>query len=154
MLAIGAVERAVATWHQQYASKRGAYAGIWFNGHLCGMINHINLDWMNRWTVLSYWIDAAHQGKGIMTACCRAFVAHAFNAWKLHRITIECASENTRSRAIPERLGFKLEGVIRESEWLHGRYVDHAVYGLLYSEFAKAHPAVQESVASGKLGPG
>ncbi len=34
MQAIGAVERAVATWQQQYSNKRGAYAGIWYNGNL------------------------------------------------------------------------------------------------------------------------
>jgi ribosomal-protein-serine acetyltransferase len=69
-----------------------------------------------------------------MTECCRAFIAHAFETWKLNRITIECATENTRSRGVPERLGFKLEGVVRQSEWLHDRYVDHALYGLLKSD--------------------
>ena len=53
-----------------------------------------------------------------MTACCRAFVAHGFDTWKLNRITIECATENVRSRAIPERLGFKLDGIVRGIEWL------------------------------------
>jgi hypothetical protein len=100
------------------------------------MINHLNVDWLNRWTALSYWLDAAHQGQGIMTACCRAMVDHGFNAWKLNRITIECATRNTRSRAIPERLGFKLEGIVRGIEWLHDCYVDHAMYGLLRSDYA------------------
>jgi ribosomal-protein-serine acetyltransferase len=80
-------------------------------------------------------LDAGHQGKGIMTACCRAFIAYGFNSWKLNRVTIECATHNTRSRAIPECLGFKFEGVIREVEWLHDHYVDHAVYGLLRSDY-------------------
>ncbi len=66
-----------------------------------------------------------------MTACCRALVADGFERWKLNRVTIECATDNTRSRAIPERLGFKLEGIVRGIEWLHDRYVDHAMYGLL-----------------------
>ena len=33
-----------------------------------------------------------------MTACCRAFITHGFETWKLNRITIECATQNTRSR--------------------------------------------------------
>ncbi len=69
-----------------------------------------------------------------MTASCRAFVSHAFFTWKLNRVTIECATQNTRSRAIPERLGFKLEGITREIEWLRDHYVDHALYGLLKSD--------------------
>jgi ribosomal-protein-serine acetyltransferase len=70
-----------------------------------------------------------------MTACCRVMIDHSFNVWKLNRITIECATENTPSRAIAERLGFKLEGVTRQVEWVHDRYVDHAVYGLLRSDY-------------------
>jgi len=61
-------------------------------------------------------------------------VAHGFAAWELNRITIECATENTRSRAIAERLGFKLEGVVRGIQWLHDRFVDAAMYGLLRSD--------------------
>jgi ribosomal-protein-serine acetyltransferase len=128
------VEAAIRVWQQQHASHRGFHSGIWFDGQLCGVINHLNVDWTNRWTALSYWLGAAHQGQGIMTACCRTMIDHAFNDWKLNRVTIECASENLRSRAIPERLGFKLEGVIRSIEWLHDHYADHALYGLLSSD--------------------
>jgi ribosomal-protein-serine acetyltransferase len=134
------VEKGIAAWQQQYANQRGFYSGIWFNGRFCGMINHLNVDWLNRCAVLSYWLDEGHQGKGIMTACCRAFIAHGFDTWKLHRITIECASENRRSCAIPERLGFKLEGVVRGIEWLHDHYADHVIYGLLRSDLANGHP--------------
>lgn len=132
------VERATTAWEQHYVANRGISAGIWFKGRLCGMINYQNLDWPNRWVALSYWLDAAHQGQGIMTACCRTMVVHAFGALKLNRVTIECATENARSRAIAERLGFKLEGIVREIERLDNHYVDHALYGLLRSESVKA----------------
>jgi ribosomal-protein-serine acetyltransferase len=130
------VEDAVTTWQQQYANHRGMYTGIWFHEELCGMINHPTVDWSNGWAPLSYWLDAAHQGRGIMTACGRAMVSHGFDTWKLNRLTIECATQNTRSRAVAERLGFKLEGIVRGIEWLHDRYVDHAMYGLLCSDYA------------------
>lgn len=128
------VEKMISAWQQQHADQRGFCASIWFDGQLCGMIRHLNVDWPNRWTALSYWLDADHQGQGIMTICCRALIAHGFKAWKLNRITIECATGNTRSRAIPERLGFKLEGIVRGAEWLHDHYADHAIYGLLRSD--------------------
>ncbi|HSY18919.1 MAG TPA: GNAT family protein [Candidatus Acidoferrales bacterium] len=125
------VSHAIAAWQQQDANEQGFYAGIWHDGRLCGMINHAHIDQVNRWASLGYWLDAAHQGRGIMTESCRAMIDHGFTIWKLNRITIECATENTRSRAIPERLGFKLEGIIRQIEWLGDHYADHALYGLL-----------------------
>ncbi|HEY1789814.1 MAG TPA: GNAT family N-acetyltransferase [Verrucomicrobiae bacterium] len=126
--------RMILRWEQQNANNQGFCAAILFDDQFCGVIHHLNVDWQNRWTALSYWLDAAYQGRGIMTMCCRALITHAFVAWGLNRVTIECAAENVRSRAIPERLGFKLEGMIRAAERLQDRQVDHAIYGLLRSE--------------------
>jgi len=125
------VDRFINNWLQQMAKNRGFHAGIWSEGELSGGINHLNIDWVNRSTALSYWLDERHQGRGIMTAACRVFVSHAFDTLKLNRVTIECASENLRSRRIPERLGFQFEGIIRGAEWLHDHFADHAIYGLL-----------------------
>jgi len=126
--------RMISRWEQQNTNNQGFCAGILFDGQICGVIHHLNVDWQNGWTALSHWLDAAHQGQGIMTLSCQALVVHAFTVWKLNRVTIECASENMRSRAIPERLGFRLEGIIRAAERLQNRHVDHAIYGLLRSE--------------------
>jgi hypothetical protein len=97
------------------------------------------VDWPNRCTALSYWLDAAHQGRGLMTAACGAVITHSFHTWQLNRITIECATDNTRSRALAERLGFKLEGIVRQIEWLQDHFADHALYGRLRSEPANGH---------------
>lgn len=65
----------------------------------------------------------------------RAVVDYAFGRLGLHRVEIRCAADNHRSRAIPERLGFTQEGVLRESGYLNGRFVDMVVYGVLASEW-------------------
>jgi ribosomal-protein-serine acetyltransferase len=150
---VPAVERAITSWQQLYSDKLACHAGVWFKGRLCGMVSYLNVDPTNRWTPLCYWLDEAHQGQGIMTACCRAMVAHGFAAWGFNRIAIECASENTRSRAIPERLGFKFEGIIRGIQWLHDRFVDAAMYGMLRSDFEKSHSS-NRSVWAGSAGAG
>jgi len=139
-----AMDRAIGNWLQQHANNRGFYAGIWHRGRFCGGINHLNVDWVNRWTAFGYWLDAGHQGKGIMTHSCRAMIEHSFKVWKLNRITIEFATENTPSRAVAERLGFKLEGVTQQVEWIQDHYVDHAIYGLLRADYLNQSSAHEQ----------
>ena len=110
--------------------------GIWFDGRLCGMVCHNGIDWVNQTTSLEYWLDVSHQGKGIMTASCGAVIDHSFDTLRLNRILIRSATGNVRSRAVAERLGFTLEGVSRQAEWLYGRCVDVALYGLLKTDKA------------------
>jgi len=70
-----------------------------------------------------------------MTASCRACISHAFTELKLNRVEIRCAVENRKSRAIPERLGFRFEGTLREAQWLYDHFVEHALYGMLAREW-------------------
>ncbi|HET7236056.1 MAG TPA: GNAT family protein [Actinomycetota bacterium] len=84
---------------------------------------------------LGYWIDAAHEGHGLVSRTCRALIQHAFVEMGLHRVTICAAPDNARSRAIPERLGFTEEGRLREAERMPTGYHDLVVYGLLRQEW-------------------
>ncbi len=70
-----------------------------------------------------------------MTNCCRAMVSLGFREFELNRMEIRCATENKRSCAIPERLGFTREGVLRDAEWVYDRFVDLAIYGMLEREW-------------------
>ena len=65
-----------------------------------------------------------------MTEAVRALVDQALGPWRLRRVEIRAAVENHRSRAIPERLGFHQEGVLRQAERIGDRYVDHVVYAM------------------------
>jgi ribosomal-protein-serine acetyltransferase len=54
---------------------------------------------------------------------------------QMHRVELICMVDNARSRAVAERLGFTLEGIKRESEWINGAFRDHALYSLLAHEW-------------------
>lgn len=104
---------------------------IRLDGKIRGVIGLHKINQRDRNTSIGYWLDAAHQGRGIVTRACRAIVTEGFRAYGLHRIEIRCATGNTRSAEIPRRLGFVEEGILREAEWLHDRWVDLRVFGML-----------------------
>ena len=81
--------------------------------------------------MVGYWLSENEQGGGIVTDCVRCLVNFGFDSLSLNRIYVHCADSNTKSRAIPERLGFALEGVFRDGECLYGKYFDLAIYGML-----------------------
>lgn len=121
---------------QQFAHDNGFHAGIWLNDDLTGVIGYLYWHWGNRRTELGYWLGAEYQGQGLMTRACRALTEYAFVELGLQRVEIQCATENLRSRAIPERLGFTNEGSRRQAEWLHDHFADLAVFSMLRDEWS------------------
>lgn len=127
----------ISTTVNQLASNSGFQTAIRSGEKIIGVVGMHRIDWENRFTSLGYWLAKEAQGKGVMTRACAACIAHSFSELHLHRVEIRCATENSRSRAIPERLGFVSEGIAREAEWVNGRFVDHVIYGLLSHEWAR-----------------
>jgi ribosomal-protein-serine acetyltransferase len=120
---------------EKYRAGLALNAAVWIDGGIAGSVGHHAIDRANRSTSLGYWIDEAHQGKGIITRCCRVLLDYLFDEQALHRVEIRCGTGNLRSCAIPERLGFTREGVLREAEWVSGRFVDLVVWGMLEDEW-------------------
>jgi ribosomal-protein-serine acetyltransferase len=107
------------------------------DGRICGSIALHRIDQFHRSTSIGYWLDEAHNGRGIMTRSCRALVSEAFEGYGLHRVEIRCAVGNNRSAAIPERLGFREEGILRGAELVHGRFLDLRVFSMLSHEWRR-----------------
>lgn len=101
------------------------------DGAIAGLVSLDPIDWPSRTGYIGYWLAQNQQGQGIATQACKVLIDHAFSVLGLNRIVIACATENHRSRAIPERLGFEYDGRIRQAEQLSDRRVDHEVYVLL-----------------------
>lgn len=116
---------------ERAARNEGFDCGLWVGGVLAGGIGVHTIDWLHRHTSLGYWLDERFRGRGIVTRATRAVVAYLFDEAALNRIEIRCGTGNARSRAIPGRLGFSEEGVLREAQWIEGRPIDLVVYSLL-----------------------
>jgi ribosomal-protein-serine acetyltransferase len=116
---------------ERFIAGREIPAGIWDAGALVGIIALRSIDLNNRNATIGYYLAASHQGRGLVTRACRILLDYAFGELQLNRVDILCAPGNTRSRAIPERLGFTQEGTLREVQWLYDHYVDLVVYAML-----------------------
>ncbi|WP_242144678.1 MULTISPECIES: GNAT family N-acetyltransferase [unclassified Bacillus cereus group] len=64
---------------------------------------------------IGYWIDTRLSGKGYMAEAVKGITDYAFSELKANRLEIRCDPTNRKSRAIPEKLGFKLEGILENS---------------------------------------
>jgi ribosomal-protein-serine acetyltransferase len=123
----------IRTAQERHAASNGFETVVVLDERIVGAAGFAGVDWVARSTSIGYWLAEAHQGRGLMTRAVKALVDHAFGELGLHRVEIRAAAENRRSRAIPERLGFEQEGVLREAERVGDSYQDLIVYGLLAS---------------------
>lgn len=84
---------------------------------------------------LGFYLDENNQGKGIITESLLEVIQFCFNQLGLNKVFMRVALENTKSRKVAERLGFKTEGVIRQDfKTTSGEIIDVIYFGLLATE--------------------
>jgi RimJ/RimL family protein N-acetyltransferase len=82
-----------------------------------------------------YELNPAHWGRGYATEAARAMLAFGFGELGLHRIHAHCVAENLASSNVLEKLGMRREGLLRQHEWIKGRWWDVLLYGILVREW-------------------
>lgn len=100
-----------------------------------GIIGFKGIDYVNHKAEIGYWLAGDRQGQGIMRRSCKALLQYAFEEMRMNRIQIKVGVGNHRSSNIPQKLGFVLEGVQRDGEFLNGSFHDLEIYSLLQREF-------------------
>lgn len=110
-------------------------AAILDEGRLIGSLGLHGMDRGAGKTELGYWLAVEAQGRGIVTRAIAGLLPYLFREMDLHRLEIRIDPANDRSRAIPERLGFTEEGVLREVGVDRGQRYDLVVYSLLRTEW-------------------
>ncbi|WP_245586420.1 GNAT family N-acetyltransferase [Olivibacter sitiensis] len=81
-----------------------------------GRIGLHHLNSKNKSASIGYWLAKDAEGKGIVTKSCKLIIAFGFQQLDLERIEVKVAVNNLKSEAIPRRLNFKLEGILRRAE--------------------------------------
>nr|WP_251025697.1 GNAT family N-acetyltransferase [Bacillus sp. ISL-47] len=70
------------------------------------------IDWDVRKFEIGYWGDSRYQKNGYITEAAERLTKFAFEHFQANRVEIRCDPRNINSSKIPERLGYKLEGIL------------------------------------------
>lgn len=84
---------------------------------------------------MGYWAGAPYAGQGYMTEGVALVLTHAFRVLKLHRIEANLQPENAASRALVQRLGFRMEGFSPRYLKIAGRWRDHERWCMLREDW-------------------
>jgi ribosomal-protein-alanine N-acetyltransferase len=79
---------------------------------------------------IGYWVDQRVAGRGVMPTAVALAVDHCFNSVGLHRIEVNIRPENTASRRVVEKLGFRDEGIRQRYLHISGEWRDHMTFAL------------------------
>ena len=77
-----------------------------------GSAGYHHMNWDIPCLETGYWVRTSYVNKGFITEAVNALTRYAFQQLQVKRIAI---STNERSRRVPERLGFQLEGTLKNS---------------------------------------
>ncbi len=115
----------------KFTKGEAVHTTIFHEGAIVGVAGFNSIDHTNGIGYLGYWLAEEFNGKGIMTQVVTNLIEMATVDLSLQKIDIRCATENSKSRAIPQRLGFTHEGTLRRAERLYDRWLDHEIYSIL-----------------------
>ena len=121
-----------------YELHKGIMYSVSSDGDIIGTIGLNSIDYENRSCGVGYWVSEEFAGKGIATRCCSRLIDHCFNDLNLHRFVLEAAIENIASCRVAEKLGLRLEGVIKDREWLYDRFLDANLYAVTKPEWVSS----------------
>jgi RimJ/RimL family protein N-acetyltransferase len=95
------------------------------------------------------WLAASAQRTGINVEAKRLMLAHAFDTWSVHRVSLDTDVRNHQSRQAIEALGARFEGVIRaERIGADGSVRDSARFSIIASEWPDVRSHLDRRLAA------
>lgn len=122
---------------EKYVESSAIPLVIDLSGRIIGEVDLHHIDWRNSSAELGYSISKRFQGQGLAARSVMFLTGYAFERLELNRLQIRCAVDNSRSVQLAENMGFLKEGILKEAEFLNGRFLDHYVFRLLASEWKR-----------------
>jgi RimJ/RimL family protein N-acetyltransferase len=124
---------------QRYADRLAADSarifGIWLDGTLVGGVMYPGFSAEQGVAEIGVWAEPAGEGHGLISAGVRHLIEYALVERGLHLVEWRTSPENARSRAVAERAGMRVDGVLRARYPHNGVRQDKEVWSLLAEEW-------------------
>ncbi|MFJ7199856.1 MULTISPECIES: GNAT family N-acetyltransferase [unclassified Streptomyces] len=137
---------------QRYADKQAEDTariyGIWLDGTLVGGVMFTRFDSTSGVCEVGCWLEAAGEGRGLVTRASRALIDWAFTERGMARVEWWVAAGNTRSVEVARRLGMTRDGVLRRHSLYRGVRRDSEIWSVLSEEWSPAGATAAASEAS------
>jgi ribosomal-protein-alanine N-acetyltransferase len=123
---------------------------VLYKGQLVGQLTVGGITWGSMCSAnVGYWIDEAVAGRGIMPTAVALSVNYCFHTLGLHRMEVCIRPENSPSRRVVEKLGFRSEGIRPRYLHIDGDWRDHLVYALTADEVPEGMLERWRAISSG-----
>ena len=99
-----------------------------------GMVNYHDGHIRSKRAAIGYIIDPAHHRQGIATEAVSAMLGFCFGELGLHRVQAFIHPDNTASRTLVEKLGFRCEGLLRDNLRVGDEWRSDLLYALLETD--------------------
>jgi RimJ/RimL family protein N-acetyltransferase len=96
---------------------------------------------------IGYWIHKDYINQGFATETSAALTKIAFEIHNIDRVEIHCSVENTRSAAVPRKLGFTYEAALRQRSFANGHLSDQMIWSLFADEYPST-PSAKLKIAA------
>lgn len=104
------------------------------DGEVVGTVAATNTSWGSGYAEIAFMLSEAVHGRGVGTRAVALLLRTLFEETELYRVFATISADNVASQRLVERLGFRLEGVLRQHYVIGGRRVDQMIFGLLRPE--------------------
>ncbi len=130
------VESTYETIVKMDRAENGVFSILDLEGRIIGIADYRDVNIITRSAVMGITIgDKAYWGKGYGSDAIKVMIRYLFQQLNMQRIQLDTWSGNARAIRAYEKCGFKVEGRLRQNEYVDGKYYDTVIMGLLRSEW-------------------
>ncbi len=109
------------------------------NGTKAGLVELVEINHIHRRAEFQIIIDPIHQGSGLASRAAKLAMEYGFSVLNLYKLYLIVDKENKKAIHIYSKLGFEIEGVLKQEFFIHGEYRDTIRMCIFQHQYLEKH---------------